>query len=375
MRSVSIVGAGRIGTLITRLLQSTGDYRILLIDQDSRALGELENLPGVSTLQLMVDEQETLRGPIGQGDVVVSACGYQSNPAIARAAAEAGISYFDLTEDIATSREIQAIAEDAAKGQVFVPQCGLAPGFIAILGNHMAERFETLDTLKLRVGALPEFPSNQLMYNLTWSTEGLINEYCNPCHAIRAGKRVELTPLEGLETFSLEGTSFEAFNTSGGLGTLCETLQGRVMDLTYKTIRYQGHQYLMHFLINDLRLGEQRALLKQIIERAVAVTQQDVVLIMVTATGLRNGRFIQETENHRIGHAELVGGHWGAIQIATASSLCTLVDLYFEKRLPQRGYVRQEQINFDDFMNNRFAGCFRKRKSSPHHQTDQEDGL
>ena len=375
MRSVSIIGAGRIGTLITRLLQSTGEYRILLIDQDSDALAELEKLPGVSTLRLMAEDQAALQGPISQSEVVISACGYRSNPAIARAAAEAGISYFDLTEDIATTREIEAIAAEAVEGQIFVPQCGLAPGFIGILGNHMAARFEKLDTLKLRVGALPEFPSNHLMYNLTWSTEGLINEYCNPCHAIRAGQLVELTPLEGLETFSLEGTSFEAFNTSGGLGTLCETLQGRVMDLTYKTIRYQGHQYLMHFLINDLRLGEQQALLQQIIERAVAVTHQDVVLIMVTATGFRDGRFIQETDSRRIDHGELAGGHRGAIQIATASSLCTLVDLHFEKRLPQRGYVRQEQVDFNDFMANRFAGCFRKRKRRRHHPTDQEDGL
>ncbi|MCW8908233.1 MAG: saccharopine dehydrogenase NADP-binding domain-containing protein [Sedimenticola sp.] len=373
MRSISIVGAGRIGRLIARLFQSTGEYHILLIDQNPDALRGLDELPGVRSIVLTAEQQERLREPLTQGDAVISACGYRSNPAIARAAAEAGISYFDLTEDIATTREIQVIAEDAAEGQVFVPQCGLAPGFIGMLGNHMAGRFETLDTLKLRVGALPEFPTNNLMYNLTWSTEGLINEYCNPCHAIRAGKFVELTPLEGLETFSLEGTSFEAFNTSGGLGTLCETLQGRVVDLTYKTIRYQGHQYLMNFLINDLRLGEQQALLKQIVERAVAVTHQDVVLIMVTATGFRDGRFIQETDSRRIYHGELAGQHWGAIQITTASSLCAMVDLFFEKRLPRRGYVRQEQVNFDDFMANRFASCFRKRERRDHHLRDQEE--
>ena len=79
----------------------------------------------------------------------------------------------------------------------------------------------------MRVGALPQFPTNALNYNLTWSTDGLINEYCNPCEAIHEGKLIEVLPLEGIEQFSLDGITYEAFNTSGGLGTLCETLPAR----------------------------------------------------------------------------------------------------------------------------------------------------
>ncbi len=77
----------------------------------------------------------------------------------------------------------------------------------------------------MRVGALPKFPSNALNYNLTWSTEGLINEYCEPCEAIVNGERREVPPMEELEEFSLDGVTYEAFNTSGGLGSLCETLE------------------------------------------------------------------------------------------------------------------------------------------------------
>src|SRR3546814_14275284 len=79
-----------------------------------------------------------------------------------------------------------------------------------------------------------------LKYNLTWSTDGLINEYCNPCEAIYEGEQIEVMPLEGLESFSLDGIDYEAFNTSGGLGTLCDTLAGRVKSLNYKTVRYPG---------------------------------------------------------------------------------------------------------------------------------------
>ena len=122
----------------------------------------------------------------------------------------------------------------------------------------------------MRVGALPQFPTNELKYNLTWSTDGLINEYCNPCEAIHDGKSIDVLPLEGLEHFSLDGVDYEAFNTSGGLGTLCETLEGQVRELNYKTVRYPGHRDLMAFLMNELRLSERRELLKDILENARA---------------------------------------------------------------------------------------------------------
>jgi saccharopine dehydrogenase-like NADP-dependent oxidoreductase len=234
MRRVAIIGAGRIGASIAKLLHNSGDYTIDIADQSRHVLDSANLAETISKTELIVTDVEALLLFIKDCEAVISACGYDVNPLIAEAAAKAGISYFDLTEDISTTQRIKEIARQAVPGQIFVPQCGLAPGFIGILGFHMAQQFDQLDHLKLRVGALPEFPTNNLMYNLTWSTQGLINEYCNPCHAIRAGQYVELTPLEGLETFSLDGVSYEAFNTSGGLGTLYETLQGNVSDLTIR---------------------------------------------------------------------------------------------------------------------------------------------
>ena len=150
-----------------------------------------------------------------------------------------------------------------------MPQCGLAPGFISIAGTHLARRFDALEEVRLRVGALTEFPTNRLKYDLTWSTAGLIHEYLA---GLRSDRRREdaqgLEPLEGHETFTLDGTDYEAFNTSGGLGTLCGTA-GRARNLNYKTVRYPGHCEIMKLLIRDLGLGKRPELLVEIFDYAL----------------------------------------------------------------------------------------------------------
>ena len=203
-------------------------------------------------------------------DAVISSLPYYCNVAVAEAARRAGIHYFDLTEDVEVTRAVRRIAEGAA--QAFVPQCGLAPGFISIAANELIGHFDELRTVKLRVGALPQHPNNVLKYSLTWSTEGLINEYGNPCEAIVDGRRIEVAPLEGLEEIEIDGTLYEAFNTSGGLGSLGETYGARTQNMDYKTMRYPGHCEQMRLLMNDLKLNHDRGTLKRILENAVPQT-------------------------------------------------------------------------------------------------------
>lgn len=118
---------------------------------------------------------------------------------------------------------------------------GLAPGFTSIAANELMQHFDELEVVKMRVGALPVNPSNVLKYSLTWSTDGLINEYGNTCYGIDEGELIALQPLEGYETITLDGVLYEAFNTSGGLGTLAESYDGRIRCMNYKTMRYPGH--------------------------------------------------------------------------------------------------------------------------------------
>ncbi|MBN1236858.1 MAG: saccharopine dehydrogenase NADP-binding domain-containing protein [Gammaproteobacteria bacterium] len=358
MHSVVCFGAGKIGRMIAALLSESGDYDLLVCDADERRLERVAHYRNVSTARVDVAERSDLRTALAGRAAVISALSFDHNPSVAEAASAAGASYFDLTEDVETTRRIRDIAAGAQRGQVFMPQCGLAPGFVAILAYGLTRAFDRLDAVHLRVGALPQFPSNALRYNLTWSTDGLINEYCNPADAILDGRRTQVLPLEGLEHFWLAGVQYEAFNTSGGVGTLCDTLEGRAREVDYKTIRYPGHRDLMAFLIRDLKLGQRRGVLKDVLETAVPVTFQDLVVVFCTASGWRADQLVQISDARIIYSQTLFGEPWSAIQISTAAGVCAALDLALGGRLPDTGFLRQEQIELEDFLANRFGRHF-----------------
>jgi saccharopine dehydrogenase-like NADP-dependent oxidoreductase len=347
-----LVGAGKIGEAIVTLLDETGDYDLTIIDQSPERL-QLFRARGLRTRICVLDGAAELVPLLAQQQVVISACPYHLTPLVAAAAKEAGVHYFDLTEDVASTRAVKRLAEGASTA--FVPQCGLAPGFISIAANSAARNFESLRDLRMRVGALPIYPSNALKYNLTWSTDGLINEYCNPCDAIVDGTQREVQALEETEEFSLDGVNYEAFNTSGGLGTLCETLAGRVENLNYKTVRYPGHRDIVKILIRDLRLGLHRDILKGVFEAAIPMTTQDLVLIFVTVTGQKSGRLTQETFVRKVYARRINGKLLSAIQLTTAAGICTMVDLLVDGKIPDRGFIRQEDVTLDQFLGNRFG--------------------
>ena len=352
---VAIAGAGLIGHTIAHMLRETGDYEVAAFDRDAKALEPLA-AQGIPTARVDSGDAAALRGALEGYDVLVNALPYYLAVNVASAAKGAGVHYFDLTEDVRATHAIRALAEGA--DHVFMPQCGLAPGFIGIAAHALASRFTEIREVKMRVGALPQFPTNALKYNLTWSVDGLINEYCQPCEAIRDSRTQWVQPLEGLEHFSLDGIEYEAFNTSGGLGTLCETLSGRVESLDYKSVRYPGHRDLMQFLLEDLRLATDRDTLKTIMRRSVPSTAQDVVLVFITVTGMRDGQLVQEVFTRKIFAKTVYGVQMSAIQITTAGAMCAVLDLFREKKLPQKGFVRQEQVSLAGFLDNRFGRLY-----------------
>lgn len=362
MHRVLVLGAGKIGSLVACLLSQHGGYEVHLGDVNLDGPTHLVKDLGLSRVTPSLLD---VRHPDAVGtyltthpvDAIVSSLPYFCNPTVAGLALTHGLHYFDLTEDVEVTNQVRVLSAGAA--QAFMPQCGLAPGFISIVTHDLMTHFETLDTVKMRVGALPVHPSNALKYSLTWSTDGLINEYGNLCYGIEEGEKVPLQPLEGYETIELDGLLYEAFNTSGGLGTLADSYVGRVTTMNYKTLRYPGHCEKIHLLMKDLKLNEDRETLKRVLEHAVPQTLQDVVLIYASVTGTKDGGLFEENYVKKIYPQCIKGRLWSAIQVTTAASLCCVLDLILTTPARYHGFVTQESIPLREFLANEFGACFR----------------
>lgn len=362
MFKVAVFGSGKIGEAICALLSNSKRYQVLLCDADlTRATDVAKKFANVEAQKLNLnDSTHTLKLLKGQS-AVVSALPFHCNEAVAQAALDANAHYLDLTEDVRTT---DAVARIAPKSKcVFMPQCGLAPGFISIAAADLARRFSKINSIKMRVGALPIFPSNKLKYAMTWSTAGLINEYCNWCEAIEDGELKLVAPLEGYERLSLDGCEYEAFNTSGGLGSLCETFKGKVRELNYRTIRYPGHAELIKFLLQDLRFIDDRETLGRVFERSIPTTKQDKCIIFVEVNGEKNATFSQLTYASTVYNREVHGMHLGAIQLTTAAGICAPLDLILTGKIKSQGFVRCEEISLNDFLQNEFGALYADPKA------------
>ena len=350
MHHLLLIGLGKVGSLVGVLLSQR--FRVTGFDQAPP--GQELPFPVVTGA---VSDESLIEKLLSEADGVVSCLPYSLNLPVARLAHRLGKHYFDLTEDVPTTSAIREMAAGGSRA-VLAPQCGLAPGFIGIVGADLAKRFTRLRDIELRVGALPAHPNGLLGYSFTWSPAGVINEYLNDCEVIHNGQRKWVPALEGVEQINIEGQEFEAFSTSGGLGTLCETFEGRVDTLNYKTIRYPGHGRLMRFLLYELILKENRQLTEQILTAAKPPVQQDVVYVYAVVEGWKGDRLERE-EFYRAYHPRAIDGQpWRAISWTTAASLVAVIEMVANEQLPQTGFLKQEDVPLDAFLLTRTGQFF-----------------
>jgi len=358
-----IAGAGKIGTILAALLAGSGDYSVYLADINTEHASEkLAHLDAVNLIQCDVLDHDTVSHLFQTHAIsaVVSSLPYHCNIAIATYAKEFECHYFDLTEDVDAVRQIDILAKGAKKA--FVPQCGIAPGFINIIAKDLIQQFDQADAVKLRCGALPEHPSNALQYALTWSTDGLINEYDNPCLVIENGIVTEVRPLSECEALQIDGLDYEAFHTSGGIGSLTETYAGKINTMNYKSIRYPGHCEKMRFLMQDLKLKDDRKNLKSILENALPYTTEDVVLVYVSVEGIKNNKHIQKTYSHKFYPTKLANIDCTAIQATTSSGACAVIDTVLKQPERYHGRVRQEAFALSDILDSPFASYIKTKE-------------
>ncbi len=347
---IAVLGLGKVGHLAAELLHDSG-FTVTGIDSrdiDAPFATQKADLNNTGGLANLLEGQEA----------VLSCLPYHLNKAVSSAAHALGIHYFDLTEDVPTTKHIRALAE-TSKG-IMAPQCGLAPGFVGIVAADLAQKFHKVRALKLRVGALPQNPTGLLGYAFNWSPEGVVNEYLNDCEVIEEGVLKSVSAMEWIEQIYIDGVQLEAFTTSGGLGTMCETYLGVIDNLDYKTMRYPGHVKLMNFFFHELLMRENRAEAGRILTHAKPPVDEDVVYVHVAAEGQTDGG-LRRKEFVRAYYPLVINGKQRtAIAWTTSASVVSVIEMVRDGTLPQQGFLKQEAIPLTPYLATRTGDYFRQ---------------
>ena len=352
MKSIAILGLGKVGRLAAQLLVDS-DFTVIGVDNAANSKDFAHEIAAID-----VTDAKALKGIFTRVDAVLSCLPYHLNIGVSNVAHAAGIHYFDLTEDVPTTNHIRDLAK-SSKG-LMAPQCGLAPGFVGIVGANLIAKFDECRSCRMRVGALPQNPTGLMGYAFNWSPEGVVNEYLNDCEVIENGERKMVSAMEWREKIFIEGLELEAFTTSGGLGTMCETYLGKVANLDYKTMRYPGHFDLMNFFFHELLMREDRKKAGEILVHAKPPVDQDIVYVHVAAEGLIDGKLSRKEFVNGYKPLMIAGESRTAIAWTTAGSVVSVIELVREGKLPSKGFLKQEDIPLDALLSTR-TGSFYTR--------------
>jgi lysine 6-dehydrogenase len=304
-----VLGAGLQGSACAYdLLQNPEVSQVRLADLKLNHLSSfLRPLAGARLVPTPLDvrDREAVTAAMRESDAVMSATPYYLNLDLARLAVEAGVHFCDLggnTEIVFGQKELHSRARE--KGITVVPDCGVAPGMVNVLAEYGIRQLDTVESVRIYVGGLPQEPEPPLNYQIVYSLEGVLDYYTTMSWVLRDGKRTQVVALSERETvkFPAPVGALEAFHTAGGLSTMAWRYEGKIPTMEYKTLRYPGHAQIMETIralgLLDLKPVDVKGL--KVIPREVFVsvvgpklakpTGKDLLALRVTVIGTRGGK-------------------------------------------------------------------------------------
>jgi saccharopine dehydrogenase-like NADP-dependent oxidoreductase len=245
------------------------------------------------------DAEDICKGIVAIGprpDVVISSLPYHQTEVVGKWCVDNEVRYCDLGGRVDVSKNINDHAKQFATRPVFT-DLGLAPGWVNILAEQGYKELHgpADDThIEMMVGGLPDYlesSNNPLRYAVTWSVDGLINEYRDDCLILEDGQIKTVKGMSGVEL--IEGEKFgpmEAFYTSGGASHSIYSMKDRgVKNCSYKTIRYRGHGDMVRFLIRDCDLDDD-TLTKIFLDGCGSANKDEVIIVAKVTRGNRTWR-------------------------------------------------------------------------------------
>ena len=337
MKKAAIFGVGNMGQVIAKTMADLG-YRVLCADVSANNLKVLElEIPSAYY------DGYLIREPLGKeidnilksgSDVVISALPYHKTETVAKYCINNGLRYCDLGGRVDVSERINNYAKEKATVPVMT-DLGLAPGWVNILAEEGYSQLHGADSIKMMVGGIPvhRLDQNPLNYLVTWSVDGLLNEYKDDCEILVGGEIKKVKGMSGLEELEMGLLGkLEAFHTSGGASHSIRSMQERgVKDCSYKTLRYRGHRDIVRWLINECRLP--KSCLNHIFKVGCSsCTESGDIVIIRTSVKKDDLEFSKE---------KIVSsrGSYSAMQRATATPIAVVADMmaggYFDDRKEQ----------------------------------------
>ena len=234
---IIVLGAGLIGGPMAVDLARDERFEVSVADIDSAALETLAPQVAIRPLTRDLSRPDEVTELVRDFDLVIGAVpgfmGYRTLEAVIRAGRN--------VVDIAFFGEDPFGLDELATehGVIAVTDCGVFPGMGSALIGRAARRLDTVDSVLVYVGGLPEVPTWPWEYKAVFSPADVIEEYTRPARYVENGVEVTRPALSDPELldFPAVGT-LEAFNTDG-LRTLIKTIGAP--DMKEKTLRYPGH--------------------------------------------------------------------------------------------------------------------------------------
>ncbi len=361
---ILVLGAGRMGhgAVFDLVRNSPAVEAVTVADADlSKAQAVAAHFPEGQVTAVAfdaADEAAAVELMRGHG-AVISCVNYWYNVSLSRAAIAAGANFCDLGgNNTIVDQQLALDAEARTAGVNIIPDCGLAPGMVSILAELAVSRLDAAESVRIRVGGLPQKPEPPLDYQLVFSVEGLINEYIEPARVIRDGEIVEVESMTEIEELAFEGfPPLEAFQTSGGTSTLPDTFLGKLRELDYKTIRYAGHSEKFKTMIDlglcsseKVAVGDEsvipRKVFGRLLEMNLPADGPDYVLVRVEAVGEKAGK--RQTVRFEIVDSLDTENNISAMMRTTAFPASIIAQMMADGRVRSRGAVPQEKAIVPD---------------------------